>query len=145
MIRRAEAADCRDVYRLVCILENTEFDFGSFRQIFLDQLGSQMYAGFVYETGGKIAAFLNMRMEYHLHHTARIAELLEFVVDGEYRSRGIGTEMFEYACAYAKENSCVQIELVSSQRRTRAHHFYEERGMNRSHFGFTMPFDEQAV
>ena len=104
--------------------------------------------GLVYvDTGAmyRAVAYDMLRKGVDLADTARIAELLEFVVDSEYRSRGIGTEMFEYACAYAKEHSCVQIELVSSQRRIRAHHFYEERGMNRSHFGFTMPFDEQAV
>ncbi|MCR5796076.1 MAG: GNAT family N-acetyltransferase [Solobacterium sp.] len=145
MIRRAAEEDCSDIYRLVCILEDTEFDPEIFREIYLRQTADDLYAGFVYEADGKIIAFLNMRMEYHLHHTARIAELLEFVVDNEYRSRGIGREMFEYACTYAGEHGCVQIELVSNQRRVRAHRFYEERGMNRSHFGFTMPFDEQAV
>lgn len=141
MIRKAEEADCMNAYRLVCVLEDTEFDYDVFREIYLKQLKDDLYVSFVYEADGRIIAFLNMRMEHHLHHCAKIAELLEFVVDEEYRSRKTGREMFAYACAYAKEHGCVQIELVSNQRRLRAHHFYEMQGMNKSHYGFTMPFE----
>lgn len=137
MIRKGTWNDRERVYELICLLEDTVFDRDSFYEIYLRKLDDGMYACFVYEKEGNVVCVLNMRMEEQLHHCGKICEVTEFVVEAEERSRGIGEEMFRYACAYAEQNGCMRIELVTNRRRKDAHRFYERMGMNRSHYGYT--------
>ncbi len=49
-------------------------------------------------------------------------------LDGE-RSRGCGGKLFDWLVAYAKENGCDQLRLVSHVRRFGAHRFYLRKRM----------------
>ena len=138
MIRRSEEKDGQSVYELICILEETEFDKDGFQKIYEMMMKNENHACFVYEQEDEVVGVLHMRMEYQLHHCARIAEITELVVLPEYRSKGIGAKLLQYACIYAKEKDCVRIELVTNQRRKDAHRFYEREGMHQSHFGYTL-------
>ena len=44
----------------------------------------------VYVLDGQVRGFVNMRMEGQLHHGGPVAEILELIVDGSARGRGIG-------------------------------------------------------
>lgn len=138
MIRRSEEKDGQSVYELICILEETAFDKAGFQKIYEMMMKNANHACFVYEEEDEVVAVLHMRMEYQLHHCARIAEISELVVLPEHRNKGIGEKLFQYACLYAKENDCVRIELVTNQRRKDAHRFYEREGMKQSHYGYTL-------
>lgn len=154
--RKAQSGDCRAVYNLMCQLEQTELPFDRFSEIYNEQTANENYYCLLCEnfdnehngsadghddsmdehTGNVIAA-LNMRFERQLHHCDRIAEMTEFAVDAEYRSKGIGKEMFARACQIAKDFGCPQIELATNQLRTDAHRFYEREGMHNFHFKFS--------
>ena len=139
-IRTAVPADCGEVYRLICILEETSLPRPAFDAVWEAQRAQpERYRCLVCEEDGKLLSVLSMRMEQQLHHAARIAESMEFAVDPACRSRGIGKEMFARACADARAAGCVQIELATNQRRTGAHHFYAREGMRCSHYSFTLP------
>ncbi|MBR4446583.1 MAG: GNAT family N-acetyltransferase [Solobacterium sp.] len=139
MIKEAAMSD-RDVIRaLVEELEECSFPEERFECILEGILQNPDHVVLLYEKENEICAVLHMRMEYQLHHCARIAEVLELDVKDSRRNEGIGRQMFQEACVRAKEAGCVQIELVSNRRRHDAHRFYEEKGMVRSHYGFTMP------
>ena len=97
------------------------------------------FHAFVCENGGMVLAFINLRIDYQIHHAAKVAEIMELVTKEDCRGQGIGRELFRHACQFAREEGCVQIELNSSFRRTDAHRFYETKGMVRTHYGFTMP------
>lgn len=49
------------------------------------------------------------------------------------RGRGIGTVLFDRACALSAQAGCVQIELSCSCARHDAHRFYARKGMCLSH------------
>ncbi len=138
MIRRCEEKDVQSVYELICILEETAFDETEFNRIYMMHLQDHNHVCFVYEEEGSILALLHMRMEYQLHHCARIAEITELCVRPEARNQKIGSRLFNYACEYARNNRCVRIELVTNQRRKDAHRFYEREGMHQSHYGYTL-------
>ena len=139
VIRSAKPADLWPVKHLIEVLEETVFDEREFTAAFDAQLLDPHWHCFVCEAGGKIAALLNMRIDYQIHHAAKVAEILELVVEENCRGQSIGRELFAHACEFAREEGCVQIELCSSMRRTDAHRFYEREGMRKDHFNFTMP------
>lgn len=92
----------------------------------------------------RVVAFINLRYESQLHHAARVAEILELVVDPAERGRGLGGALFDYACDQARAHGCRQIELTTNQLRRDAHRFYARKGMLNSHYKFTMPLDLEA-
>lgn len=139
VIRSAKPADLWPVKHLIEVLEETVFDEREFTAAFDAQLLDPHWHCFVCEAGGKIAALVNMRIDYQIHHAAKVAEILELVVEEDCRGQSIGRELFAHACEFAREEGCVQIELCSSMRRTDAHRFYEREGMRKDHFNFTMP------
>lgn len=138
MIRECRTEDRIRIQQLTELLENCSFNTERFEKIFSGQLMDEKYACFVYEDAEGIHGFLNMRMEEQLHHTAKVAQILELIVDESQREKGIGTKLFRYAKNFAKENGCVQIELETSLWRKRAHAFYEREGMVFDHAYFTM-------
>ena len=68
------------------------------------------------EYKGFVIGMLNIRFEEQLHHSKRIAEILEFAVVSAYRNKGIGKEMFAQSCQIATDNSCSQIEVACTRR-----------------------------
>lgn len=146
MYRKAEPDDCEGIYRLICELECEKLPFVRFSGIYLEQVKDRNYYCLVCEQGGEVTGVLNLRFEEQLHHSARIAEIMEFAVDAACRGRGIGREMFEIACRIAREHGCVQIEAACNQTRTDAHQFYTRAGMYNSHYKFyrTLPEENTA-
>lgn len=142
-VRMAKLTDTKDIYDLICDMENTELDYEKFRQIFKKYLEDDRLFCFVAEYDGTVIGCLNLRIEYQLHHTAKIAEILELAVKDKYRSKGVGKELFEKASEIAKDNECLQIEVCCNQLRTRAHNFYEKQGMSKFHYKFTMNLHEE--
>ena len=136
-IREATEKDCRDVYRIICGMESKELPYEPFEQIFRKQCADPDYVCLLCEEEGRVIAELNLRFEEQLHHTARIAEIMEFGVSDGYRSQGIGRDMFAAACEAAKEAGCVQIEVACNQLRKDAHRFYQREGMKNFHFKFS--------
>lgn len=139
-IRPAAPEDWEGVWRLVCALEGEGLSPEIFRGIYMEQMEDGRFHGLVWAPGGRVSAFLNLRMERQLHHAGLVAEIVELVVSQECRSQGVGEELVLAACALARENGCVQIEAACNQVRRDAHRFYERMGMRNRHFKFSMEF-----
>ena len=97
MLRQSTAADCREIYNLICDMEATALDYGKFTSIYLQQLADANYYCLIYEESGKTCGMLNLRFEQQLHHTARIAEIMEFAVAPDCRCKGVGKIIFAEA------------------------------------------------
>ncbi len=137
MYRRAEEADCRKIYELICGMEKTELPYESFYSIFQKQLADDDYYCLVYENESGVAGVLNLRFEEQLHHCGRIAEVMEFAVAPSCRNMGIGKEMLACACQIAKDCNCTQIKVACNQLREDTHRFYLREGMNNYHYKFS--------
>lgn len=135
--RKGTFADCRQVFRLICEMEQRELPYDSFMKIFRKQLLSDSYACLVCSLDEKVIGVLNLRFEEQLHHSARIAEVMEFAILPDYRKKGVGKEMLTKACKLAKEFGCIQIEAACNQLRTDTHRFYAREGMHNFHFKFS--------
>jgi GNAT superfamily N-acetyltransferase len=53
-----------------------------------------------------------------------------------HRSKGLGSEMIQWAIAQARERGCGMVQLTSNKKRLDAHRFYERLGFLKSHEGF---------
>lgn len=124
------------IFRLITELEQNEFNFNQFKNEIKKQYNNDNYCCLIYEFENKVVGMINLRMEYQLHHGNKIAEILEFIISDKYRNMGFGTELFNEACEYALNNNCVEIEVASNVVRVKAHQFYENKGMSRTHFRF---------
>ena len=150
--RKAEKADCKAVYDLICDMEAKLLPVEEFRGIFEAQCDDPNYYCLLLEITdadgccdtavaekGKVIGECNLRFEYQLHHAGRIAEVMEYAIDAEYRNRGIGSEMLSEAFEIARENGCEQIEVACNQLRKDTHRFYLRNGMHNFHFKFSYP------
>ena len=128
------------VYGLMCELERTELDKTQFQEIFEQQLSSEQWISYVYETDNTVIGFINMRIERQLHHADTVAEILEFCVTEKCRNQGIGTQLFRKALETAEEQHAVRLELSTSTWRVDAQRFYERQGMDKSHYNLTYDY-----
>jgi len=145
IVRMAKLSDIKDIYDLICDMENTKFDYEKFEKVFKKYLEDDRFFCFVAEHCKTVIGCLNLRIEYQLHHTAKIAEILELAVMDKYRSKGVGRELFEKASQIAKDSECLQIEVCCNQLRIRAHNFYEKQGMSKFHYKFTMNLHNKEI
>lgn len=144
-IRMAKLTDTKAVYDLICDMENTRLDYNRFEKVFNDCLNDNRFFCIVAEQDNSVIGCLNLRIEYQLHHTDKIAEIMELAVMDTFRSKGIGKMLFEKASEIAKDNNCLQIEVCCNQLRLNAHRFYERQGMNKFHYKLSMSLSGKEI
>lgn len=83
----------------------------------------------VYLKDNDIKSIAGIRISDWLH-TGKYLDIDDLVTCSESRSKGYGSKIFDWITDYARENSCIQIRLVSGVQRERAHNFYLAKGMN---------------
>jgi ribosomal protein S18 acetylase RimI-like enzyme len=88
-------------------------------------------AGFqlAYLTTGEIKAVAGFRISEWLAG-GKYLEIEDLVTKSGERSKGYGSELFDWLVEHAKENNCLQVRLVSRVSRLDAHRFYLRKGMN---------------
>ena len=145
MYRKSKIKDCKNIYNLVCEMENKQLPYTNFQEIYFEQLQDENYYCLVCELDDKVIGMLNLRFEKQLHHAEKIAEIMEFSIASGYRNKGIGKEMFEQACLIAENNNCNQIEVACNQLRKDTHRFYLREGMHNFHYKFSKRFDDGDV
>jgi len=88
-----------------------------------------------------LAGFMQLTFIPYLTYRGRWRALVEGVrVHRTFRSRGFGTQMFQWAIQRAKERNCHLIQLTSVKKRPKALRFYESLGFVASHEGFKLHF-----
>lgn len=92
------------------------------------------------QDAGEIKAVAGFRISEWLAFDGKYLEIEDFVTKSGERSRGFGGELFDWLVAYAKENDCTHLRLVSKVERTDAHRFYERKGMAHVAHYFSMNF-----
>ena len=59
-------------------------------------------------------------------------------IRADFRGRGLGSQMMQWAIEHAKENGARTVQLTSSKTRPDAHRFYDRLGFDKSHEGFKL-------
>ncbi|CAA9385531.1 MAG: hypothetical protein AVDCRST_MAG74-661 [uncultured Pyrinomonadaceae bacterium] len=81
------------------------------------------------QAAGEVKAVAGFRISEWLAADGKYFEIEDLVTKSGERSRGCGGELFDWLVAYAEENGCTHLRLVSKVERTDAHRFYERKGM----------------
>ncbi|WP_187119104.1 GNAT family N-acetyltransferase [Collinsella ihumii] len=96
-IRMAREDDAPSIYRLVCELEGQQFVYDAFFRSFASQLSDPAVHCLVLEVDGRVAGYLNLRIDHHIHHARPTAEILELIVSAGERGAGLGARLVERA------------------------------------------------
>jgi GNAT superfamily N-acetyltransferase len=126
-VRKAVLADSNAIESLLDQLDyphTSGFLKQKMEMIFQNPLVSLL----VYELDGEVMAFMVLEFLVQLGLKGDIARIGYFSVDGNYRSKGIGREMEQYAEELARERKCDRIEVHCHERRKEAHRFYYRQG-----------------
>ena len=140
-IRPAQENDLHSVYRLICRLEETEFDYSVFRKIYKDNLRNNSCIYLIAETGAEpVVGFASLHIQSLLHHCGNVAELQELFVSREHRRMGIGKGLLQAAEQKALEYPCAIFEVTANCKRHKAHSFYMAYGLKCTHKKFVKSF-----
>ena len=83
-----------------------------------------------------VGTFELLIMDNLAHKGSKSGIVEDVVVDNDYRSKGIGKKMMEFAMNVCRDNSCYKLTLSSSIHREGAHKFYENLGFKRHGYSF---------
>jgi PhnO protein len=137
MIKAIEPIHEKQVYALICELQNSTLDTEKFQAIFALQGQIEGFFRVGYFENEQLVGYMSLRIEWHLHHVARIMEIQELVVQTQFRGKGIGGKLLTHAKEVAEELGVYQIELSSNRLRVDAHRFYAREGFLCNHFKFS--------
>ena len=135
-IRKAEIKDLPEVYRLICLLEETDLTFAVFKSFFEANIKNPDCYYLVAGNKETIIGFISCHVQKLLHHCGKVAEIQEMFVDQRYRQLGIGKQLIETMETILKSASCVSLEVTANNKRLDAHKFYENAGFIHSHIKF---------
>ena len=134
MIRRANQNDYREIYRLTQVLEGEALDEPGFQEVFDVCMEKDLFL--VKEIDGQVHGFIHVAFTPQLARAGYIAEVQELIIDEAYRERSYGKSLLQEAKKFCEEKGISIIEVLSSDYRTRAHHFYESNGFVKSGYRF---------
>jgi GNAT superfamily N-acetyltransferase len=80
----------------------------------------------------KIIAMVNLLFTESTALGSKVAILEDMIVTPKSRSKGIGSELIDYAINEAKEEGCKRITLLTDIDNARAHTFYQKKGFVKS-------------
>ena len=93
----------------------------------------------VVENDGNLVGMLQLTFIPYLSHLGSWRCLIESVrIQSQFRSKGLGTEFFEWAIDRARQRNCKLVQLTSDKQRPQAIQFYEKLGFQASHEGFKL-------
>lgn len=114
MVRKGKAEDCRSIYELICDMEEKELPWDTFSQMYGEMLADSRHVFLVWEEEKQVKGVLHLLIERQLHHAALVAEIMEFAVDKDARSNGIGGEMLTYASTWQKKRAVYRSKLPAT-------------------------------
>lgn len=112
----------------------------------LEQRISHIHSTFsmlVAESEGVVCGVVVINFILPVHENSLWALISALVIDESSRGAGIGQQLLIAAEFTALEKKCSQIELSSSEKRIRAHKFYESNGYKEVRKRFLKPLSEQ--
>ena len=150
MIMRIRLAKKEDVSVIVQMIANDKL--GQFREKFESPLPKQYYDAFenidadpnqelmvMEDDFGKIIGTLQLSFIQYLTYQGSIRAQIEAVrIHEDYRGKGIGQQLFEWAIQRSKEKGAHVLQLTTDKKRTDAINFYEKLGFKASHEGMKL-------
>ncbi|MGB7393746.1 MAG: GNAT family N-acetyltransferase [Pricia sp.] len=140
----------KDIHAIVGMIADDQL--GRLREDFDDPLPENYYKAFdeidsapdqelmVMKTeGGQVVGTLQLSFIRYLTYQGGLRTQIEAVrVHRDYRARGIGQKLFEWAIGRAREKEAHVVQLTTDKKRPKALKFYEKLGFKASHEGMKL-------
>jgi GNAT superfamily N-acetyltransferase len=149
VVRRANEEDVRHIVRMLA-----DDPLGAKREQYEDPLPASYMTAFsaiqadpnnelvVACVGDQVAGVLQLTFIPYLTYRGSWRALIEGVrIDAQFRSRGFGKLMFEWAIARSRERGCHMVQLTTDKLRPEAKQFYESLGFIASHEGMKLKLE----
>ena len=136
-IRNCTTEDLHSVHEMISALEGENPGIEEFTEVFSTNLNDKNIFYIVAESNDKIIAFASIHIQMILHHTGKVAELMEMYVDPDFRNNGIGEALFWNLKDTAEACGCRYFEISSNIVRDKTKTFFENLGVQLTHYKFT--------
>lgn len=120
MVQEAKEEDLKDIYSLICELEQEQINQEHFRDVYNQGLKSPHVKFYVYFYEKKIIGFISLYIHQYLHHHGATGEIVELVVMPEYRGLRVGDRLLRHVEKIAKEKGLVELEISTSTYRKKS-------------------------
>lgn len=135
-LRMASEEDIDYVYRLICELEDHEFEYEKFKINFDYNLNNPNIQYYIIVDNNEKCGFISLYTNVLLHHNGKVMEIQEFIVDKRNRKYGIGSEIIRQVKKIAKAQNVLQLEVCTNKKREMAQRFYKKTGFLQSHYKY---------
>jgi len=139
IVRRAEMDDAEHIHRFVSALEEEEFDYGIFREMYFQNIKNEDTIYLVAVEGDEVIGYVSCHSQLLLHHLGRVYEIQELYVDTNHRNKKAGALLLKTLEEMISKSGYKSLEVTSNKKRLDAHRFYLDNGFQHSHFKFTKP------
>ncbi len=130
--------DAPKIYEFICDLEEFNFNYKIFEQIFETNIQNpNNYYLVAKNNEQQIVGFISCHTQLLLHHCEKVAEIQELYVLNEFRNNGIGQKLLKSIEVLLVQEGCKVIEVTAQNKRTRTHSFYEANEYLNTHKKFT--------
>ncbi len=136
-IRNCTSEDLHSVHEMITALEGENPGIEEFTEVFSTNLNDKNIFYIVAESDDKVIGFASIHIQLILHHTGKVAELMEMFVEPEYRNAGIGEAMFWHLKDTAESCGCRFFEISANIVRNKTKTFLENLGVQLTHYKFT--------
>jgi (aminoalkyl)phosphonate N-acetyltransferase len=137
IVRRAVVKDCKWIYKFICDLEETEFEYSNFEDLYIRNITNPENIYLVAEVEGLISGFISCHGQTLLHHGGRVFEIQELYVKEEFRDKGIGQLLIKNLESELSKLDYKSLEVTANRKRTKTHDFYRKMGFEFTHLKFT--------
>jgi ribosomal protein S18 acetylase RimI-like enzyme len=147
LLRRAREADVPAIVDLLAADQlgvtrdgvRTPADLAGYLEAFRAIDNDPAHLLVVAESGQDIVATMQLSFLPGLARRGALRAQIEAVrVGDEFRSRGLGGAMMDWAIGEARRRRCALVQLTTDKSRTSAHRFYERLGFVASHEGMKL-------
>ncbi len=137
LIRLAEKKDIPALISLLNYLFEQEADFTpqeDKQEKGLELILSNPAIGhiLIIEVQGEIRGMLSILYAVSTALGGKVGTLEDFVIDPDYRNKGLGSLLFESMLHFAKEEGCLRTTLLTDAHNVAAQKFYKNFGFNQS-------------
>lgn len=146
-IRKAEIKDVPSIVEMIA-----KDKLGQLREDFRNPLPQKYYDAFesittdanqelvvMEDESGQVIGTLQLSFIQYLTYQGGIRAQIEAVrVHEDFRSKGIGQQLFEWAIGRAKEKGAHVVQLTTDKKRPEVLNFYEKLGFKPSHEGMKL-------
>lgn len=127
LIRDAVCADAEAIFHLNTVSMGYDYPAHKTRRALEQLLASGKDKILVAEQNSAVVGYLHLN-DYDLLYSDHMKNIMGIAVDPDCRRMGIGRKLLEAGESWAREQGATGIRLVSGEKRTGAHKFYQALG-----------------